>query len=89
MALPRNYIPVKGTDHGLPVSHSEGPPARERLHGTRILSDKGAIELKDFHEAHQSLVTRTPIGEIGGGSLIITASLSENSRKYEAGKFQA
>ena len=66
---------------------SEGPPAMERLHGTRILSQHGAIELKDFHEEHKALVTHALTR--GSGSLIVTASLSPNSRKYDARKFLA
>ena len=66
---------------------SEGPPATERLRNARILSNGGPVELKDFHEAHKALVTRVPIE--GSGSLIITATLSANSRKYDAKKFHA
>ena len=93
--MPDRFILKPGQDlivelhNGDAFPDSEGPPARERLHGTRILGNKGPIELKDFHEAHKGLATRVPIGEIGSGSFIITASLSANSRKYESAKFQA
>jgi uncharacterized GH25 family protein len=93
--MPDRFILKSGQDliielhNGDAFPDSEGPPVKERLNGTRIIGIKSPIELKDFHEIHKSLATRVPIGEIGDGSLIITASLSANSRKYDAAKFKA
>jgi len=66
---------------------SEGPPAKERLRDTRILGQSGTIELKDFREANKAIVATVPVD--AKGSLIVTASLSANSRKYDAKKFAA
>ena len=68
---------------------SEGPPATERLRATRILGAKGSVDLKDFHEARKALVTSATMDAAGSGTLVITASLSANSRAYDAPKFQA
>jgi hypothetical protein len=68
---------------------SEGPPATARLRDTRMLWKGGSVELKDFREEHKALVTSIPIGDAGTGSLIVTATLSANSREYDAKNFQA
>jgi uncharacterized GH25 family protein len=67
---------------------SEGPPAVARLQNTRLLGKGATVELKDFREEHKALVTSVHIGDASGGSLIVTATLSANSRQYDAKKFQ-
>ncbi len=91
--MPDRFLARPGEDLSIELHNgdafpdSEGPPAMERLRDTRILSQNGAVELKGFHEEHKALVTHTHV--TGSGSLIITASLSPNSRKYDAKKFLA
>jgi uncharacterized GH25 family protein len=67
---------------------SEGPPATARLQNTKLLSKGGSIDLTGFREEHKALVTTLPIGKDGSGSMILTATLSANSREYDAKKFR-
>jgi hypothetical protein len=85
---PGQIVAVK-LHNGDAFPDSEGPPATARLEDTRMLWKGGGVELKGFREEHKALVTSVPIGDGSTGSLILTATLSANSRSYDAKKFQS
>jgi uncharacterized GH25 family protein len=68
---------------------SEGPPPTARLQNTRLLFQGGVADLTALHEEHKALVGTVPIPENGRGSIIVTATLSANSREYDVKKFIA
>ena len=68
---------------------SEGPPAMQRLHETRLLSAASIIELNGFREERKALISNVQIPKTMKGSLIVTATLSANKRTYDAKKFES
>jgi nitrite reductase/ring-hydroxylating ferredoxin subunit len=91
--MPETFRPKAGQTitvalhNGDAFPESEGPPSLERLHDTRLLSGASPLVLEHFRDEHKALVSTTLIPAGGSGSLIFTASLSANSRSYDAKKF--
>ncbi|MCU1260126.1 MAG: ABC-type Co2+ transport system, periplasmic component [Bryobacterales bacterium] len=93
--MPETFRPAAGQlltvalRHGDAFPESEGPPSLQRLGDTRLLGGPAAIPLGNFREAHKALVTVVTVTNQMPGSLVLTASLSANTREYDAPKFAA
>lgn len=92
--MPETFRPKAGQaifvelHNGDAFPESKGPPSRERLGETRLLSKGAPVLLKNFTEERKALVTNVTVPGDATGSLIFTTSLSANSRSYDAKKFE-